>query len=224
MNLKARDSHLHLQLQAKSDAELLKLAANRSNQELSNQAFEVFYHRYVKYLYYACKLDYGKALGNDGVEDLVQDTFVKAFEKAATYRADNSLAQENARLRTQGWLRKIAANLFFSSFRTAQSVSTTLIHEEKWQTLTEITDDSEKADSPKMQLMKEALNTLSPKEQEIMRTIYQWYEPHTKLPSHIVEELTKQYNTTPENIRKIRSRARQKIEAYLKSHISKQQS
>jgi len=220
MKQKAEEPSLYLHLQTKSDAELLALAANESDQALGDKAFEAFYHRHVKYLYYACKTDYGKTLRDDGVEDLVQDTFVKAFEKADSYHPGGIVSQEAMQRRTQAWLRKIAANLFFNSFRTKKSVNTMLLHDDKWHAISAIDKESEAEDSPKMRLMKEALRTLSQKEQEIMRTIYQWYEPHCKLPSHIIQELTEQYRTTPENIRKIRSRARKKIEAYLKSHIS----
>ncbi|NTW49023.1 MAG: sigma-70 family RNA polymerase sigma factor [Chlorobiales bacterium] len=208
-------------LQGKTDEELLAyLSGPGIERHLTESAFGEFYNRHARYLYFICKRDYQATLGEEGVQDLVQETFIRVYEKAGTFKSDGLTDKEKLTLRTHGWLRRIAANLFLSKRRAQTGVPETLLGPDMLAGLAETlpNDEQDSTESPKITMMKEALSTLSEREREIMQTIYQWYEPGKKLPSHIVDELTERYKTTPENIRKIRSRARQKIEAYLKDN------
>lgn len=208
-------------LQGKTDEELLAcLDGSGSNRGLTDLAFAEFYNRHARYLHFICKRDYLATLGEEGVSDLVQETFIRVFEKASTFKTDGITDKDKLALRTRGWLRRIAANLLFSKRRDQTSVAEILPGTDLLESVVENPSDEEDApqESPEMTRIKAALLTLSEREREIMQTAYQWYEPGKKLPSHIIDELTERYKTTPENIRKIRSRARQKIEAYLKEN------
>ncbi len=208
---------LVIDLSKKMDGELLMLVAQRHSGW--ENAFRVFYERHCGYLFYICNRKYCHELGADAVEDLVQKTFIRAFEKAHTFRADDTLSPDDSLKRTRGWLQRIAANLLRDSYRHNTSIPTEPLTDAHISMLAENhPQDSE--DSEKMKLIKDALNTLTEREQDIMRTVYQWYEPGKNLPAHVIEELTQRYNTTPENIRQILSRARKKVREFIKRNSS----
>ncbi len=208
---------LVIDLSKKMDGELLMLVAQRHSGW--ENAFRVFYERHCGYLFYICNRKYCHELGADAVEDLVQKTFIRAFEKAHTFRADDTLSPDDSLKRTRGWLRRIAANLLRDSYRHNTSIPTEPLTDAHISMLAENhPQDSE--DSEKMKLIKDALNTLTEREQDIIRTVYQWYEPGKNLPAHVIEELTQRYNTTPENIRQILSRARKKVREFIERNSS----
>ncbi len=201
---------------AKTDKELLEITAARDVR--AEKAFAEFYQRHSRYMYFVCKRDYANTLGEDGAEDLVQDTFVRAYEKAHTFSDDGITEPDKLTLRTHGWLRRIAANLFQDMLRREVSVPTEPLapeHEENIVDAQQDDGEQEPEDSAQMKLIKQALAQLSEREQDIMRTVYQWYEKDKKLPSHVIDDLTEKHKTTPENIRKILSRARKKIEEFI---------
>ncbi len=201
---------------AKTDKELLEITAARDVR--AEKAFAEFYQRHSRYMYFVCKRDYANTLGEDGAEDLVQDTFVRAYEKAHTFSDDGITELDKLTLRTHGWLRRIAANLFQDMLRREVSVPTEPLapeHEENIVDAQQDDGEQEPEDSAQMKLIKQALAQLSEREQDIMRTVYQWYEKDKKLPSHVIDDLTEKHKTTPENIRKILSRARKKIEEFI---------
>ncbi len=208
---------LVIDLSKKMDGELLMLVAQRHSGW--EHAFRVFYERHCGYLFYICNRKYCHELDAHAVENLVQNTFIRAFEKAHTFRADDTLSPDDSLKRTRGWLRRIAANLLRDSYRHNTSIPTEPLTDAHISMLAENhPQDSE--DSEKMKLIKDALNTLTEREQDIIRTVYQWYEPGKNLPAHVIEELTQRYNTTPENIRQILSRARKKVREFIKRNSS----
>ncbi len=207
---------LVVDFRAKTDKELLEITAARDVR--AEKAFAEFYQRHIRYMYFICKRDYANTLGEDGAEDLVQDTFVRAYEKAHTFSDDGITEPDKLALRTHGWLRRIAANLFQDMLRRETSVPTQPLapeHEEQLADTPSADDEQEPPESAQMKLIKEALSKLSEREQDIVRTVYQWYEKDKKLPSHVIDDLTEKHKTTPENIRKILSRARKKIEEFI---------
>lgn len=221
--------NLHIDLNGKTDGELLALVAQHArNAHLANAAFRVFYSRHVRYVFYFCKSRFANpklANADDeaSIADLVQETFLRAFEKAHTFIDDVSDAvatqASGARERqTRGWLCRIAENLFKDRLRRSPSLKTERFYDGEEECLIDESATAlEESDTPspeslRMRLLKVALKMLSEREQDILRVVYQWYEPNKKLPSSVIDDLTTQHQTTRENIRKILSRARKRIE------------
>jgi len=70
------------------------------------------------------------------------------------------------------------------------------------------------------QLLDEAIDSLSEREQIVLRTTFQYYQPgkqNQHLPHDVVEDLAESLKTTSDNVRQIRSRALRKINQYIKS-------
>ncbi len=208
---------LVIDLSKKMDGELLMLVAQRHSGW--EHAFRVFHERHREYLFYICNRDYCDQIGADAIEDLVQETFVRVLEKAHTFRADDTLSPDASLRRTRGWLRRIAANLLRDSYRHNTSIPTEPLTDAHISMLAE-NHSQDSQDSTLLKAVKDALNSLTEREQDILRTAYQWYEPNKNLPAHVIEELTQRYNTTPENIRQILSRARKKVKEFIERNSS----
>jgi DNA-directed RNA polymerase specialized sigma24 family protein len=106
-----------------TDAELLReMAAEPCGSENGQAAWKEFYVWHRKYLYGVCVAAHGRHLGNGRVIELVQDTFVRAYERAASFIADDSLDGQAARWRVRGWLGQISENIRRDYFRREPQV------------------------------------------------------------------------------------------------------
>ena len=77
--------------------------------------------------------------------------------------------------------------------------------------------------SRERQLIDAALDSLSEREQLVIRTTFQYFrlgEQFQRLPNKVVQNLSAQLGTTPENLRKIRERALVKIREFVNEHTS----
>jgi DNA-directed RNA polymerase sigma subunit (sigma70/sigma32) len=77
--------------------------------------------------------------------------------------------------------------------------------------------------SPKLRLMREALDTLNERERDVLRVAALYFRPgeeHQRLPNDVSAELARRWETTNENIRAIRSRATKKLKQYLDARLT----
>jgi RNA polymerase sigma factor (sigma-70 family) len=194
------------------DAELLALIADRkSDPNARSRAQAAFYSRHVRYLYGVLQRDAYKLLRVAGVgpEDLVQETFHRAFERARTFNAGDVTDTEQLRRRTRAWLGRIAVNLLADYLRNVREVSATPYLERL--SCEEI--EREAPPSHELSSICEALDRLSEREQDVLRVtaLYQRAGDHQRLPNAVSAELATRWGTTNENIRAIRSRALKKL-------------
>ena len=195
-----------------SDPELLALIADRdADPSARNRAQAAFYSCHVRYLYGVLARDAHKLLRVAGVgpEDLVQETFHRAFERAHTFSAGDATEPEQLRRRTRAWLGRIALNLLADYLRSVREVSATPYLEQL------SCDEIDRAAPPSRELSSicAALDRLSEREQDVLRVtaLYQRAGDHQRLPNAVSAELAARWGTTNENIRAIRSRALKKL-------------
>lgn len=195
-----------------SDAEWLTVIADRdADPKLKSRAQSAFYSCHVRYLYGVLKRDAYKLLRVAGVgpEDLVQETFHRAFERARTFTAGDTTDVEQLRRRTRAWLGRIALNLLADYLRNTREVSASPYLERL------SCDEIEREAPPSQELTSicEALDRLSEREQDVLRVsaLYQRAGDHQRLPNAVSAELAARWGTTNENIRAIRSRALKKL-------------
>ena len=206
---------------AASDAVLLTLMAQRHTDTTTAQrAWEEFYHRHRQYLYHvACKV--GMVNASDR-SDLVQETFLRVFEKAHTFQEEDSTDNAQGRIRVRAWMGRIAHRLFqdmlkkYGYLRLFGDMGAAIQDDAQPQPPAV---ESDKPPSPALQAVLQAIESLSAREQEIMRVTWQYYTPgqQQRLPHDVVAQLARDFKTSPENIRKIRERALRKIKAMLLS-------
>lgn len=197
----------------RTDAELLcEMAVEPRGSENGMAAWKEFYDRHRKYLYGVCLRAHGRYMGNGRVAELVQDTFIRAYEKAASYVADEALDCEGARWRARGWLGEISENIRCDYFRREPHV---VFMEEDELPPAEDDDPFEDKGNPEHHSkIEEAMEKLNEREQDVLRTTMMWYKPgqrQQRLPNSVMRKLAESWNTTPDNIRQIRGRATAKL-------------
>jgi RNA polymerase sigma factor (sigma-70 family) len=207
--------------EATDDHLLSYMKARDEDPSAAKEAWAEFYRRHAEYLYRVCRRAYGGTLGEAGVRDLVQDAFIRAYEKAATFDSDGLADADKLRLRARAWLGKIALNLLRTMLRGQAGASVQNLEEEAWENVPEQTPAAS-SDSAESRLVRDALGQLSEKEQHVLRVTFQWYQldkPHQRLPNEVVAELARTLGTTPANIRQLRSRALKKIQQYVQANL-----
>ena len=199
---------------------LLSLMAESNNDRpLAEQAFTEFYNRHQGYvLRIACKAANG-LLDDDEKLDLVQETFIKAYEKAHTFKggALNDATQE--RRWARAWLGKIAKNLLIDKMRKKKGVLLLNYDDESVKREAELKRAvASLPRSSEQRLVQEALERLTEKEQRILRLAAMNYSPGDKelrIPDSDLDELATTYNVSKASIRQTKKRAKEKVKNYL---------
>jgi RNA polymerase sigma factor (sigma-70 family) len=202
------------------------MAGAEAEPSCARAAWEAFYLRHVDYLHAVCLRAYGALLGGEaGAADLAADTFRRAYEKAGTFDPGGIADPDRLRLRTRAWLGRIAQRLAMEVLRARARLPAAL-EEQEWQQIArEPAAGDRQAPGPgaeRIALVRRAIESLSEREQIVIRVTFQWAEPgaaHPRLPNRASAELAEAIGTTPENLRQIRRRARRKIEAFLRASL-----
>jgi len=207
-----------------SDEDLLfYMSMQEEDRTSAEEAWAEFYARHEGYLLAVCNRAFNSSLGDLGVQDLVQETFVRVLKKVHTYKPVGTDAN-HARANVRAWLGKIANNLYLSSLRSRPLIEYT---DDPFDTVvdqtTVETTEGHAVESDMLSVVRDALRTLTDREREILIASYAWYEPGTgckRMPSEELKILKERFQTTADNIRQIRSRAFGKLEQYLQDHAT----
>jgi DNA-directed RNA polymerase specialized sigma24 family protein len=109
-----------------NDKELLVCALRRDEGDyergVSDRTFAEFVRRHVKRLRWQCSRFTWGVLSEMEVEELVQETFLKAWEEAHTYKDGGTSDRKRLHRRTDGWLNVMAYNLFVDHGRACKDV------------------------------------------------------------------------------------------------------
>ena len=204
---------------AEGDAELLLLMSNGGAQ--SATAWNEFYNRHVEYVHAVCKRAFLPILRPEQIEELVQDTFIRAYQKANTFTSPAALDTAGQRKAVRAWLGAIGESIAHDYFRNQPMVD--FVDDEALETyaVQPANDDSDDPASERLDLFEVAWATLTGREQQVLRTTAFWSKPGAKnqrLPNKVMEDLVADLNTTRANIRQIRKRAVAKIREYMERH------
>jgi len=205
-----------------SDAELLERVSRRATSATLARASEAeFYARHARYLYGVLLQRVRRPLALSGreVEDLVQETFFRAFARAATFSAGDAWDEDSQRRRSRAWLGRIAQRLLADWLADVREISASPYLD----TLAEEEFAPPSSRSPKLRLMREALDTLNERERDVLRVAALYFRPgeeHQRLPNDVSAELARRWQTSNENIRAIRSRATKKLKEYLEKRLN----
>jgi len=208
-----------------ADFDLIRrMADQRSDFAAAKEAWEQFYLRHHRVLVYICMSDHGYLLGQDDVKDVVQDTFLKAFSRAETFNYQESCQAAIQERKCRAWLAAIAENIVRDRFRGQPEIS--IVDETEVERIEspgqETTDETEIPEPERLRLLKSGFACLSEIEQTVLRATMSWWQPdqqHQRMPTAAMQELSRQIDKSPENIRKIRSRAIDKLEKYVNENV-----
>lgn len=187
----------------------------------AREAFGAFFERHAGWLQALVK---ARQLGrivdwDEGVKDVVQITFKRAFRGASGFELDRLAGcdSERARRRVRAWLGGIANRVVVDLLR-AQAPLLELDEERDADPETPLDvllgPDEE---GPLIQALKAELEKLPPREREILAVDVQHKlgAGGQHLPAGVARALAEKWNTTPENIRQIRRRTLQKLKEAL---------
>ena len=196
-----------------TDEEFFPLMADTARRERARRAFQELYERNAGFLYgsfrwVAPAVYYGK-------DDLLQDTFLRAFERAGNFKP-RGLAADHAQRRVRAWLASIADRLIKEKWpRDRQGfVRLTQLTQECWQAM----GSQEQPESEGPARVRQALSELAPRDRDIILIYMHWYDPELKqqrVPPSIVKQICAHYQVTKENFRQIVSRTLKRLEAVL---------
>lgn len=203
-----------LQLTEESDADLLTMMSWRSEDECgARKAWGEFYCRHFKFLSFVCLRAYEKGIGRAGVEDLVNDTFVRVYLHAATTFQTDQTDIAIVRRIVRAWLRSISHNLFLMSRRAQSVVCETVCGELELLPVNSVLPLSSEREVLCQQI-REVIDELTERERDVLFARFWNYDPGSgkqTFASEMLSDLIDRWQTTEENIRQILSRTLKKI-------------
>lgn len=206
------------ELEELDEQDLLEFIADKVNDEnLAQRAMTVLYIRHYPTIFPRLKKFTRSFIqGDKPAEDLLQDTMLKIYQKAKSFRIPNEIEREKVSKLFLAWAFKIAQNIFFESRRKNQ-IDEKSIRLFQDQTTDEqiMSEVAKKFNSPNIDSANDKkvqdfagklLEELSPSKKEIVLTYihYQYYQMN--VPSSDLDELALRHHTTKENMRQIYSR------------------
>jgi RNA polymerase sigma factor (sigma-70 family) len=209
-----------------SDFDLLRRMADQADAfEQAREAWGELYVRHCGFLRRVCRADHGYYIDGEVQKDLVNEAFMKAFDRATTFdydEAGDSCAQER---KCRGWLTRILENIVRDRFRGQKDVPTVDVEDIEGigEPPRENSGDESVPESDRLRLLKLGLDSLSDTEQMILRATMAWWRPgtqHQRMPNDAMLNLSRQVDKSPATIRQIRSRAIKKLESFVKESLS----
>lgn len=201
------------------DLELLRLISHQYDERNRQRAFTVFHDRHKDFLWRALT---SICHGNDDElkRAVFNNTFVNVFQYSGSFKINLDASPELVSQKVQNWLLTIARREYKSLLVKGYYPPDSLFKEE----IPEKPDVVESSTTYGEELMRDAIEQLSARDQHIVRAYWQYYKrgkgkQGLKLPDHVLDELAARYHTTKENIRQISSRSTRKIKAYLEKHF-----
>lgn len=157
--------------------------------------------------------------GDEGLVDVVQNTFWAAYQKADTYSPCGSADPGRQRRACRAWLIGIARNMIREMLTRPVSVVSDVALDDCIELGIDVREGAD-SDPALAAAVEEALGKLTERELEVVRVSMMFFKPGEKnqrLPNSVSQNLANELSTTPENIRAMRKRAFDKLRAHLAS-------
>jgi RNA polymerase sigma factor (sigma-70 family) len=186
-------------------------------------AWGVFYGRHAEYIRRVCVRAHFHLIGYDGAKDAVHDTFLRAYEKAGTFKL-TEIPGEAQQKAVRAWQVRINENIVRDYFRNRPKVVFVESPEEESvesQPLGSV-PDPEELSSARIALVERALAELNEREERVLRETMFWYVPGLRvqrMPHSAMEALAAELGTTAANIRQMRARAMVKVRKYIEDRL-----
>lgn len=146
-------------------------------------------------------------LGEGVADDIVQETFVRVWERAKTFRAPVECEKDVDRYVVRAWLGRIANRVAASMLRShdALAVAAPLPEEEVIHESIPVIEE----ETLDLRVAREELEGLPAREKDVVLEWLMHYkagEPHQRLPNAVSRDMAARWSTTTDNIRQVRAR------------------
>ena len=220
----------HPDITGAPDEDLLVWMARQDEAESAAKAqaaFAAFYERHKRFIYKACRRRFSDFIDEATTEDLVDDTFIRVYERAAQFRPGESSDPDQRRGRVRAWLITIAANLLRSSFRANTGAREVHLTDKEWAQLDENTCGglSTEPEPLERSLVREAFeHALNAKQKLVVEATLDNFKvdqgrKQQRLSNEDSKTLAEKLGTTPEDVRQTRKRAYKKIREYVQARL-----
>lgn len=217
------------------DYDLVGYMALRADDSVGAElAWQEFYRRHFPYLFGVVGKGYLSVLDEMCLEELSTEAIIRAFDNAHYFNPHLDANPNHQTAHVRAWLGEIATNLLnsellkYKGLRIIYPDTRNEDGEDGWEPIeyeASIKNDNEwvsrdSASALQKKWVQEAFNNLDDREQHILRVTFEYERPdkvHQKLPDAISNWLKDVHNTTSENIRQIRKRAKLKVEKHVKA-------
>lgn len=216
-------------MESESDEDLLIfMSMSGSDVTTAKEAWNVFYKRHCEYLFRSCRRVLYKFLSaryeyreiEDMAKELVEETMIKVFDGAETYRPNGSKDPDLMRLQIQAWLGKIAQNAVVDWLRTGNYESGVDGLNDIENTEDDTVDDAETPSSPLHDCVRKILDALLDEERMIVLASLQFYNPQkdsSRLSKEESRRLTQTLGCTQDSLRQKRRRVYRQLEKEIRS-------
>lgn len=199
------------------DGELLLLLSERGPQ--SQTAWNELYFRHVRYLFAVCTKAFFGLLRPEQIEELVQDTFIRAYDKASTFSFDLAVDKVGQQKAVRAWLGALSDSIARDYFRDQPMVD--FVDDETLESFADQSgSDNSGSTSETQEVLEAAMATLNEREQQVLRATAFWFKPEAtnqRLPNKVMKDLAADLQTSPSNIRQIRKRALAKFREFIQT-------
>lgn len=186
--------------------ELMRVVREQKDTGEAKEAFGKVYNKYKNDLWRLCI----SVCGDNGNADLVYDATWKKIWNSPSYDYNKRGVAFNT------WMSKIAKRAWLDIRVKAILSSDAEMPEIAVEPEEFGCDEAEESISINEKLLEDALHQLSEKEYDVLLTYIEYDTDQKKhVPVQIIEALTTKYQTTSVNLRKIKSRALQKVKDYI---------
>lgn len=194
---------------------LLNISFREEEKVLAEDSFSKIYIEYSKYLMNVIVSNL-KGMGiydEDLAQAVLNNTFLTVYEKPLKFAVPTGAEDDKC---FKGWISKISRNELLSQIKAVTTKEKRFSDLNLQDVNFELEDvENDFFESANHKLLKDALNTLSVRNREILLAHYLYFEEGKNMPSDALDRLCLIYSTTKPNIRQIRKRSEEKIIEYI---------
>ncbi|MBD3636596.1 MAG: sigma-70 family RNA polymerase sigma factor [Crocinitomicaceae bacterium] len=196
-----------------------------NNDAIAKESFAEFFERYKGFLIKVCrKCCYSFDSSDQLADDVFQNTFIKVYHKAQTFKLKDPESTQNAENEIKAWLSRIAYHELINFLRENpdeknlsnpfRQKSSDFAEIAEVDNLSELKEDY-KSTSIEKNILDQALGLLTEREKYILLTYMQYFDPNQPLghlPDDVLNGLCVKFEISPENARQIKRRSLKKLE------------
>jgi len=197
----------------------LSMSMKDDDRQESERAFAKFYACYKNYLFTvvrnACRS--WEKYGEELVQAVHENTFLKVFEKADGFMIIEDLPFERQELRMKGWLGTIAHREMLLLLRDFKNEKEKHDYHDDLSFLEQPQEEGNSQTSEEILLVEKALKTLSDRDRHILITYIMFEDGNKQLPKPEIQRLAEIWDVLPDNMRQIKKRSIAKVKQFIET-------